>query len=351
MIKISKHWTLVVVLSLLLTACKSPAPAGDKTQPPDVDAIVISAAQTADAQLTQVVSTPTQASGSALQATPGAQPSASGSQPVTTTLPATPRPISAPAPGTPAPDAQNGDAAEFVTDVTIPDGTKLKPNETFIKTWRLRNNGSATWTTAYMIYFTNGEQMGAPGSLPIPANVAPGQSIDVSVPMTAPAKAGSAVGLWMLRGAQKNPFGVGPGANEPIYVQIAVAADGAVDNNNTPIPGVITLTPTAIKNSGDIVIAASMLIDNASITGCPHTFTFTAQFSLKKATTVSYRFEAQADFPIKLPDPATVNLNAGPHSLIYTLTFTSAVKGWARLHITVPEEVVSNNVNFVLICK
>ena len=41
------------------------------------------------------------------------------------------------------------DRAQFVTDVTVPDGTKYDPGATFTKTWRLRNVGTCTWTTAY----------------------------------------------------------------------------------------------------------------------------------------------------------------------------------------------------------
>jgi hypothetical protein len=40
------------------------------------------------------------------------------------------------------------DRAAFVADVTVPDGTNFAPGTTFVKTWRLKNNGSCTWTTA-----------------------------------------------------------------------------------------------------------------------------------------------------------------------------------------------------------
>ena len=38
--------------------------------------------------------------------------------------------------------------AEFVTDVTISDNTRLKPNQGFTKTWRLQNTGTCTWMVA-----------------------------------------------------------------------------------------------------------------------------------------------------------------------------------------------------------
>src|ERR1700704_1212338 len=37
------------------------------------------------------------------------------------------------------------DAATFVSDVTIADGTVMKPGQSFTKTWRISNSGSTTW--------------------------------------------------------------------------------------------------------------------------------------------------------------------------------------------------------------
>ena len=41
------------------------------------------------------------------------------------------------------------DRAQFVADVTVPDGTRYDPGATFTKTWRLRNIGTCTWTTSW----------------------------------------------------------------------------------------------------------------------------------------------------------------------------------------------------------
>jgi len=43
------------------------------------------------------------------------------------------------------------DAASFVRDVTVPDGTKMEPGDDFTKTWRLLNAGTCSWTTAYRL--------------------------------------------------------------------------------------------------------------------------------------------------------------------------------------------------------
>jgi hypothetical protein len=118
-------------------------------------------------------------------------------------------------PGTPlAPRpvaAVSCDTAEFVADVTIPDGSILAPGTTFVKTWRLKNVGTCTWTTAYGIVFTGGDQLGAPAVVNMPASVAPGATVDISVNMTAPATNGHYRGNWKLRNASGSLFGVGAG--------------------------------------------------------------------------------------------------------------------------------------------
>ncbi|HJS20891.1 MAG TPA: NBR1-Ig-like domain-containing protein [Anaerolineales bacterium] len=89
------------------------------------------------------------------------------------------------------------DQAQFVRDVTIPDGTTFAPNATFTKTWRLRNAGTCTWS-GYSLVFDSGDSMGGTSPTPI-GTVSPGQEIDVSVNLTAPATAGSYRGYWRIR--------------------------------------------------------------------------------------------------------------------------------------------------------
>ena len=72
------------------------------------------------------------------------------------------------------------DRAQFVADVTVPDGTRYDPGATFKKTWRLRNVGTCTWTTSYTMVFDTGTQMGSTTSVNL-TNTAPGQTVDVSL--------------------------------------------------------------------------------------------------------------------------------------------------------------------------
>lgn len=52
--------------------------------------------------------------------------------------------------------------ARFVRDVTVPDGTVLRPCETFIKTWRFRNELDRPWPAGTRLLFVgkNSDRLG-----------------------------------------------------------------------------------------------------------------------------------------------------------------------------------------------
>lgn len=143
--------------------------------------------------------------------------------PTQTSVPATATPL--PPTSTPLPTAtavSYCDWVIFVRDVTIPDGTRFAPGETFTKTWRLKNRGTCTWTADYMLVFSSGDSMGSTTAVRLPGNVAPGQSVDVSVTLTAPSRRGDYLGYWMLRNPSGMLFGYGDRANQAFYVDINV---------------------------------------------------------------------------------------------------------------------------------
>ena len=238
------------------------------------------------------------------------------------------------------------DRAEFVADVTVPDGTQFNPGATFVKTWQVRNAGTITWTTDYDLVFIRGEQMDAPAAMPLPGDVPPGQAVDLSLSMTAPQALGSYLSFWMLRSAGGALFGIGPEANQPVYLQINVVAAGSTGNEPTASPGTLQVS------------AATMEVDEANFSGaCPHAFVFTATFTSQGAGTAAYRLEASADTPsfaFDLPDPSTgIFSGAGPRTFAvqYTLEFSDSVSGQVWLHVTSPNDVTSNKVSFSLACQ
>jgi hypothetical protein len=137
----------------------------------------------------------------------------------------TPEPSNTPQPDTPTPSDTPipCNLAKFITDVTIPDGTIFEPGETFTKTWRLKNVGSCAWTSGYDIVFSGGDAMDAPASVQLTSGtVNPGQNVDVSVDMTAPAAEGTYRGNWKLREPGDELFGIENSSSGFFWVEIEV---------------------------------------------------------------------------------------------------------------------------------
>ncbi len=198
---------LVVLLAMLL-ACNMPL--GPRINP--ADATITAAIKTVEVRLT--------GSAVALSMTPedtATETRVPTNTPVNTN---TPRPPT----NTPVPPTAvtRCNWAQFVDDVSIPDGTRMAPGQSFTKTWRLKNIGTCTWTGEYSVAFESGEAMSAPAEVPIPEVVPPGDTIDVSVNLKAPATPGRKTGYWKLRNPAGVPFGIGGNAQGTFYVQINV---------------------------------------------------------------------------------------------------------------------------------
>ena len=116
--------------------------------------------------------------------------------------------------------------AEFVRDVTYPDGTYVMPGSSFVKTWRIRNVGTQAWNTNTKLVFIAGDPMNAVGAN-IPYYVAPGNTVDVSVRLTAPTYGGTVSGQWMLQSPDGTLFGVGCNGQTPIWVSVRTWTNGA----------------------------------------------------------------------------------------------------------------------------
>ncbi|MCC7362606.1 MAG: hypothetical protein IT317_24205 [Anaerolineales bacterium] len=320
-------------MALLLAACRARTTATPTTAPATTT-LAPAATTTAPPPATQTAA-PTSAP-SDTPAAPSATPAGGGE------ASATPDASAAPS-ATPLLVSSGTHLAEFLADLTAPDGADFIPGEVFVKTWQLKNAGTATWTTAYSLVYVSGEQMGGPDSVPLPGDVAPGAAVDISVDLTAPAKLGAYTGFWMLRTPAGDLFGLGPNANQPVYVQIDVVIGG------TPQP---TAPPGSLS-----VSAAELSVDQASLSGvCPQTFQFNLSFTSQGAGAVTYRLEASADTPgftFNLPEPANSIFNtAGPRtfSVTYNLQFTNSVTGQVWAHITSPTDLVTNKVAFALNC-
>lgn len=213
---------------------------------PDTAAIQTGAALTVEAALTQAAPTVTN--------TPApfpTVPTATATVPVPTLPPA-------------VSPTSSCDAAAFVTDVTYPDGTEVNAGDPFTKTWRLKNVGSCSWTPSYAIVFAGGEAMGGPAAQSLVGNVNPGQTVDLSASLTAPAADGTHTGNWGLRNAAGVIF-------SHFYVQITVGAGGS-----TPAAFAVVHVTFTFSTA-----------DNGSYQNCPNVI---AHITTNGAGDVQYHF-------------------------------------------------------------
>lgn len=167
------------------------------------------------------------------------------------------------------------DRAQFISDVSVPDGTTFQPNAVFTKTWRLKNVGTCTWNN-YNLIFDSGEKMSGPDSALIPASVAPGQTVDITINLKAPANASTYRGYWKLKNNTGVPFGIGSAATKSFWVEIKVAGTPVITTTpvtpSTPITPVTPATPVS-GTTFDFVanVCAAKWYSGAGELPCPGT--------------------------------------------------------------------------------
>ena len=148
------------------------------------------------------------------------------------------------------------DRAAFISDVTIPDSTYVEGGMPFTKTWRLRNMGTCVWAGTYALVFDHGHAMGGPSIIPLAGTVAPGQTVDVAVNLTAPASPGTYQGFWKLRNTNETSSEESVSGDLIFWVTIVVPGVGEPTPTDNPSPfvsatGTPAVTPDPSMTSPD----------------------------------------------------------------------------------------------------
>jgi hypothetical protein len=142
-------------------------------------------------------------------------------------------------------------------DVTVPDESTFRPGDVFTKTWRLVNAGDCTWTENYAIVWFSGEPLGSARIQFLDSPVRPGESVDLSVELTAPSQIGTYQSNWKLRNTDGQLFGLGPQGDAPIWVRIHVSSGATA--TPSPLP---TRTPTPlVYQQGEFELQADIRLD------------------------------------------------------------------------------------------
>lgn len=140
-------------------------------------------------------------------------------------------------------------AKASLQDETVVDGKIVKPGEEFVKTWYIKNESTCVWDTTYKIIFWSGDILGGGYYYQLPQVTAPGQTVPISLVLTAPTTPGYYRSEWKLQTPDNISYGVGV-YQAAFYTEIEVA-------NLT--------TTTAIAYT---VTSVNMVIDREPDYGC-----------------------------------------------------------------------------------
>lgn len=128
---------------------------------------------------------------------------------------ATPQEESTPEPELPSPTPACTNALAFLEDVTIPDGSVLDAGASFVKQWRIKNDGDCDWDSSYTLRLVSGDALGAPTETTLyPARA--GAEIIIEMNLVAPSEAGQYHTVWQAYDSDGNPF------EQAIYVDFVV---------------------------------------------------------------------------------------------------------------------------------
>lgn len=217
--------SLLVVSSLLWTACAAQPTATPAAATVDANAIYTQAAQTVEAgQAMTQAAKPATATPTAVEATATMEPNVAAGLTATAnavlspsndaaltatptvTLAANVTPVILPSATKAAvvqqPPASTGDKCEWVSNSPA-DNTKIPKNASFDTAIRIKNSGTTTWGPTYALRFYAGERMGAPTDYFIQESVKPNMTYDFLFPMKAPDSTGKKEVLLVVQ----NPEG------------------------------------------------------------------------------------------------------------------------------------------------
>jgi hypothetical protein len=95
----------------------------------------------------------------------------------------------------------------WIEDRSIPDGTRLKPNEVFTKTWYVQNNGGCAWAPGFTFSHFGGDPMrGQPIKFTEPIPV--GAKREISIKLIVPSEINGLVqSSWRMTDENGNFFG------------------------------------------------------------------------------------------------------------------------------------------------
>jgi len=138
-------------------------------------------------------------------------------------------------------------------------GQQFNAGDSFQVDWPIKNTGTCTWDSGYALAFVNGDQMGASSSTPLSSTVNPGDSIVLSIQMTAPTQPDIYVSFWRLEDGNGQLFGMDAPPDAPLRVKIEVMQSANNPSNPalTAVPEIAVTLPNTLSNG----VGETMLVD------------------------------------------------------------------------------------------
>jgi murein DD-endopeptidase MepM/ murein hydrolase activator NlpD len=103
--------------------------------------------------------------------------------------------------------ADKGHRVRFVSDVTLPDKSRVLPNQKLVKTWRFVNAGNTTFANNFRFQQCFGPQFGGASQTVLGQSVAPSKNFDITVEVYAPNIPGTYRSFWRFADEQGVQFG------------------------------------------------------------------------------------------------------------------------------------------------
>ena len=208
--------------------------------------------------------------------------------------------------------------ALFISE-TVPDDSEYEAGDPINKSWRFKNTGTCTWNTDYKLVFKSGDQMGAPAQKPLSGDVAPGETVDISVNMTAPAAPGTYQGYWKLVDDE------GENLINNVWAKIKVTSD-----------------PFAVTS---VSITA---IPPVFVGPCPFPFTFNAEITVNGPGTVTYFWEREDSG--QFGHASVAFASAG--SKIVNTVWPQVIPGahWMKIYIDEPNHQYLGKADYTVNC-
>lgn len=119
------------------------------------------------------------------------------------------------------------DRAKFIRE-TYPDYSSVTHGEKFTKTWDITNTGSNIWNTNYKLVIDatpQNDSLGSPAEVNFAQDVSPGETVTLSIPLTAPTTLGTYSVYWKLQNDHGETFGVD---GDRVWVTIMVCEAGKI---------------------------------------------------------------------------------------------------------------------------